>query len=252
MGEKNFKKPEILQIKAYKDIAYFYNHLMRSIDYKEWAEYICNIYEDYELNSSKILELSAGTCSLSKYLIKKFPDILVTDISFDMISSADFLHHQKIVCDMSSLPLKSKFDFIFSTFDSINYLTEEKLLRKMFSEIYSVLTDEGIFTFDASLEANSLRYEKSLNRKGKFNGLKYVQESIYDKELKIHTNRFVIKLTDGRFVEEIHKQKIYDLDTYLKIADETGLTVLDCYEAFTLKELNEKSDRAQFVIKRKN
>lgn len=251
MGEKNINQAEKTELKPYVEIAEIYNHLMRSIDYKGWAKYIHNIYEDYELKGDRILELGAGTCSLSKYLFKKFPEMIVTDISHSMLSTVDFFENKKIVCDMTNLPFRSHFDFVFSTFDSVNYLIKEESVKKLFDEIFLLLSDEGIFTFDVSLEPNSIKYEKALNRKGKYDGLKFKQESIYDRETNIHTNRFLIKLRNGNFVEEVHKQKIYDIEFYFKAAEDANLLVLDCYEAFSLKEINEKSERAQFVIKRK-
>ena len=251
MGEKNFSQTEKTQLKPYGEIAEFYNHLMRSIDYKGWAKYIYNIYEDYELKGNRILELGSGTCSLSKYLFKKFPEMYVTDISLSMLSSVDFFENKKIVCDMTHLPFRNHFDFVFSTFDSINYLTKEESVKKLFHEMSEILSTDGIFTFDVSLEPNSLKYEKALNRKGKYEGLKYKQESFYDRDSKIHTNKFLIKLRNGNFVEEVHSQKIYDIEFYFRMAEESNLSVLDCYEAFTLDEINEKSERAQFVIKRK-
>ncbi len=251
MGKNNSYKQRKEKIRSYKEIALFYDYLMRSIDYKKWAGYIFDIYKDLNIKGDSVLEIASGTCALSKYLNNKFPKMLATDKSPDMLETVELFESRKVVCDMTALPFKTKFDFIFSTFDSINYLTDEKNLKRMFTEIYSVLDINGVFTFDASLKLNSIKYEKSMNRKGKYKGIKYTQTSNFNRVEKIHTNIFQIELPDGTIVEETHKQKVYEIEDYFRFADDADLMVMDCYEAFTLNDISQKSERAQFIIKRK-
>lgn len=250
MGKTNIQEPEKNNLRSYKEIALFYNYLMRSIDYKGWAKYVKGIYKDLNIQGNSVLELASGTCVLAKYLLKQFPDIILSDLSKEMLLSTDYIPALKVACDMTHLPFKKKFNFIFSTFDSINYLTEENKIKKLFSSVYDILENDGYFTFDASLEANSLKYENSLNRKGKHQGIKYVQKSSYDKESRIHTNIFSISLSNGEKVEEVHMQKIYNLVDYFRLAEDCGLMVEDCYEAFTYDVLRDNSERAQFIIRK--
>ncbi len=64
----------------------------------------------------------------------------------------------KVCCDMTSLPFDTKYGLIFSTFDSVNYLMSKKKLLALFKQVSLLLEDNGIFTFDVSLEKNSLEF----------------------------------------------------------------------------------------------
>ena len=54
---------------------------------------------------------------------------------------------------MISLPFKKKFDFVYATFDSINYLLTQKELQFLFKEIEIFLLFE-IFAHFACFAAN--------------------------------------------------------------------------------------------------
>ncbi|MBU0475205.1 MAG: class I SAM-dependent methyltransferase [Bacteroidetes bacterium] len=223
---------------------------MKTLSYSEWAKYISELKEYYLPDSKTFLEIAAGNGKLAFYLTRVFSDIVLLDISQSMLSLID--RDLKRVCaDMVALPLKGKFDFIYSTFDSINYLMNEDDLQKYFHEIYRILTPNGIFTFDATLENNSLKNLKRLNRKDKFQNILYIQKSFYDAEKRIHTNKFTVKLENDKIYEEVHLQKIYNFELYFELIEIAGLMVVDCFEAFTFDDANRDSERIQFILKRK-
>lgn len=235
----------------YSLLAEFYAHLMRKIDYKDWSEYLLAIFRNYAVNDDYILEIGGGNGVVASYLQDVFPNIVLTDLSKEMLFKCIDPRPVKVCCDMRNMPFKNKFDLIYSTFDSVNYLLSEKDLGKFFIELHSLCNDDTVCTFDVSLEKNSIKFEKYLNRKGKFKGMSYVQKSRYDKVKKIHYNYFEIMLEDGKIVSEIHAQKIYDFETYFNLIDKSGLYVVDCLDAFSFDKVNAKSLRAQFVVKRK-
>ncbi len=237
--------------KDYSTLAQFYSHLMKSIDYKKWANYIFEISGEMGSKNLSVLELASGTGNVSAHLIKKFSDLLISDSSVEMLRQNQDFINSKICFDMTAIPLKKKFDFVYSTFDSVNYLLTKEKFVKMLSEVHRVLYNDGIFTFDVSLEKNSLRYQKYLNRKGKFHGIKYSQKSSFDLKNRIHLNFFEITLADGTAVEEIHKQKIYRFEEYFRFIDESGFYVSKCLEAFSWKDAGRNSERAQFILKKK-
>lgn len=240
-----------MQRDPYKLVARIYDHLMRTISYHEWGKYIADLKEFYFSEAESFLEIAAGSGKLAFYLSKIFPNLILLDISQSMLSCIN--NDQKRVCaDMTHIPLKGKFDFIYSTFDSINYLMDEKSLTSYFNEVNRILSDNGIFTFDASLENNSLKNVARLNRKGKFRNILYMQKSKYNFTDKIHSNKFKVKLENGEIFEEVHSQKIYDFELYFELAENAGLYVVDCFDAFTFEDANGESERIQFIMKRRN
>ena len=224
---------------------------MRSIDYKDWAEYIYAISNRMDTGNNLVLELAGGDCNLDAYLNNRFDKIIVTDLSFDMLRLCNKSNYMQVCCDMTKLPFKINFPVIFSAFDSVNYLINENLLNSLFQNINAVLENNGIFTFDVSLERNSLKNERRLNRKGKFKDFQYFQKSKYENSSKIHYNYFKIINDSGKIFEELHKQKIYDFTTYFDIIERNNLYVCECFDAFTFEDVNSKSERAQFIVKKR-
>lgn len=235
--------------KPYQVLPLLYPHLMRHIRYDKWADYIYEIVKNECSKKSDVLELAAGDCSFAQYFIKHYPSLIVTDISSWMLKNNNN-HLRKVCCDMLRLPFKSKFDLIYSNFDSINYILSRKSLLKLFADVSLLLKDDGIFIFDVSLEKNSYVHVKKNNRVGKYKGLTYRQSSTFNPDSGIHINKFNIVLANGDEYSEIHKEKIYAFDAYFQLIDKTSLYVVDCYEAFTFKQGNKNSNRAQFILKK--
>ncbi len=240
-----------MEVPQYSILAALYAHLMRKIDYKEWTDYLLALFRNFAVNDDHILEIGGGQGAIASYICDYFPTIILTDLSKEMLFQCVDRRPLKVCCDMRQMPFKNKFDIIYSTFDTVNYLLNEKDLKKYFLEIHSLCNSETIITFDVSLEKNSIKYERYLNRKGKFNGMSFTQKSKYDKVKKIHYNYFEITSDDGKIVNEIHAQKIYAFETYFKIIDEAGLYVADCFDAFSFEKADNASLRAQFVLKKK-
>ncbi|MFA3782033.1 class I SAM-dependent methyltransferase [Melioribacteraceae bacterium 4301-Me] len=238
--------------KPYTSLAKIYSYLMRSVDYKNWAKYLIDLFESFGFEQPRILELASGTGKVSRFLEKKFNNIIYSDISLEMLKNFETPERMLVCCDMTMLPFRTKFDIVFSIFDSVNYLTNTTQLKRMFNQVNKVLSDYGYFTFDVSLENNSKRYQKYLNRKGKFNGIHYKQISKYKEQTRIHYNIFELTFENGLTVQEIHKEKIYPLKVYYKLAETEGLYVTACYDAFSFNHGNDNSERVQLVLKKKD
>lgn len=219
---------------------------MRAIDYSTWADYILDIIDLYPITINRALEVGAGNCKISEYLTKHFKNYYVSDLSKDMLNSND-IQVNKVACDMAALPFQKEFDIIFSIFDSVNYLMTDDKFVQFLTECNNVLSEDGIITFDVSLEKNSLKHLRSLNRKGKYKGIRYKQTSLYHKKNKIHKNIMDIEI-DKKTYTEIHEQRIYEFEEYFIFAEEAGLRVIDCFDCFTFDNAKRNSERVQFVM----
>jgi ubiquinone/menaquinone biosynthesis C-methylase UbiE len=236
----------------YAELSLIYNSLMKKINYEYWANYI---YAISKIDSKKIasaLELGGGTGKLAEFLFHKYKTYVLSDLNSWMLSRNEKSKVSKVCCDMRAIPFKTKFDLIFSTFDSVNYLTSKTAFMKFLSESDKVLLEDGTLTFDVSLERNSLRYEKLLNRKGELNNVSFIQKSVYDKKTKLHINEFELKLPDGKIIKEKHKQKIWDIIDYFNMIDKSKFYVQHCFETFTFTDIKKTTERAQFILKKKN
>lgn len=235
----------------YLHVANIYAHLMDFVKYKWWAKYIYSITKSFLVKNPAVLELAAGNCALAQHLSKHYKNYFATDISKSM------LHHSKdklmkVCCDMTAIPFNKKFDLILSSFDSVNYLLNKKLLLKFFKEAENHLAENGILTFDAALESNSHKHQKTATTKGKSKGFLYQRKSVFMPASKIHKNIFTITYPNGKTFSETHKQKIYSYDTFFEMAEKSGLYVVNCYKAFSYQKGKANSDRVQFIMKRKS
>jgi SAM-dependent methyltransferase len=238
-----------MQTKPYSSVAAIYDYLMNSIDYGSWADYIYDIAVYSGVKITNVLEIAAGTGKLAAHLKDRFQNFFLTDISLEMLKRNNDSTLPKVCCDMKALPFKKKFDFVFSTFDSVNYLMTKDDLRKFFLSVKNILAEDGLITFDVSLEPNSLKHLRYLNRHGEVNGITFTQISKYDKRKRIHMNRFIFEYPDGKKLEEVHKQRIYTPNEIFEVLETTGFYAMDCFETFTFRNINPKSERAQFLIK---
>ena len=237
--------------RPYDKLALIYDGLMKDVNFNLWTKYVMDIASNYVNATSSFLELAAGNCTIANNIKKKYSNLIATDISLPMLKAhfqADLL---KVCCNMIHLPFKKKFDFVFATFDSINYLLTQKELQFLFGEIEYVLNENGIFTFDASLENNSLEFADVQVTKDKYNGFSFKRINSYNKKTRIHKNVFYIYDTSGIKFKEVHKQKIYSFETFFNLIDRTGLVVKECYDGFTFNDGSPTSERVQFIVEKR-
>lgn len=238
------------QTDPYLHVANIYAHLMNFVSYKWWAIYIFTITKPKVVKNPSVLELAAGNCALAVHLSKLYKTYLVSDISKNMLAHSNN-RLNKACCDMTAIPFNKKFDLILTSFDSVNYLLSKKRLLKFFKEANNHLTEKGVLTFDAALENNSYKHQKTATLKGKTKGFTYNRKSIFLSVSKIHKNIFTITYPNGEIFSEIHKQKIYSFETFFEMAEKSGLYIVNCYKAFSYTKGKANSDRVQFIMKRK-
>ncbi len=239
---------EIQNNKIYDKVADIYPYLMRTIRYDKWAEYLYEVVKSSVKQNDLILELGAGNGRLADHFSHYYPEIIITDLSFNMLSQDGIRYIPKVCCDMTEIPFGKGFKLVYSAFDSVNYLTSKKKLLVFFKEVKRILVEGGIFTFDVSLERNSIKHTKEPLRKGKYKGISFVQKSWYCSRSRIHKNTFDIKYKDLKFHEQ-HRQKIYPFEEYFMLIEKAGMYVSECFEAFTFRNGNAECERVQFVVR---
>ena len=239
-----------IKTNAYESLSFIYDEVMKEIDYDLWSDYILDVSNVYiKKKNAKVLELSAGNGKMAGRISKKFTNYISTDKSYPMLKLGNSIDVRKVCCDMTALPFDKKFDIIFSSYDSVNYLMSKRILLLLFKEVRNVLSENGIFTFDVSLEKNSLKFKKNHHTFGSANGYRFKRTSKYYPNSRIHKNIFEITNQYGIATQEVHKQKIYKFDTYFEVIHSAGLAVVECLDAFTFNNGNQNSERIQFILK---
>ncbi|MGE5402232.1 MAG: class I SAM-dependent DNA methyltransferase [Ignavibacteriales bacterium] len=240
------------RVKPYQAVAEIYAYLMRFINYDEWAEYYFSLTRNYIPSSASVLELASGNCKLSTALMSYYRNIVASDLSSEMLKKSEAYNIKRVCCNMEMLPFKNKFDLVISAFDSINYLLTKKSINNTFREVHNLLSENGVFSFDVSLENNSLRNLRHLNRKGTYKGILYIQKSDYNRVNKIHTNTFTLEFEDGTTYAETHRQKIFPFEVYFDLLTRNGFVVKECLAAFSFDDADHNSERVQFLAIKNN
>jgi len=241
----------------YRKFASIYDELMDGIDYKLWFDYIEEIFKSRKLKVEKVLEMAAGTGNLSSYLAKADYDLTCFDLSIDMLAILDkklsnYKNVRVLNQDMVNFKTNEKYDAVLAICDSINYITEEEELKKVFKNVYDHLENKGIFIFDinSSYKLREIIGENIFveDREDLF----YTWENylIEDRIVQFYINFFVKEGSDyTRFTEE-HYERIYEAKDLVKLLEEVGFKEVDYYEAFTFDPVDAKTERINFVVRK--
>ncbi len=204
----------------YSNFSKYYDEYIRGYDYEKWFLYLKEISALDTLKNKDILDLGCGTGLLSILFALEKSKVVGVDLSEDMLRIADqnaFNNRCRIIFmlkDMKNFYIDKKFDFIYSSCDSINYLQSLDDFETLMKNVYKMLKDGAIFTFDIINKDNlSLRDEFEIDdttitfhRKIKENFLK--------------TN-IEFKNKDSFFLEE-HIQYLYKPLEITKICENIG------------------------------
>lgn len=203
----------------YKDLAAVYDKLMEDTPYQAWADFFHEIIEEKLPGKKRILDLGAGTASISSLLAQKGYQLTNLDLSQEMLDQAKKVFAKKdlqgdfIQMDMREINFSSLYDTIISSFDTLNYFTDQEEIQELFKKAYFALDKKGLFIFDM----NSLyKFEEFLGSEVytyNTEELVYIWENNYNpnREIIEIDISFFIKEEEGKYrrFNEYHLQKYY-------------------------------------------
>lgn len=247
---------------AYQSFAQVYDMFMNDVPYAEWADYVQHLLGEYEIKDGLVLELGCGTGSLTEILSSRGYDMIGVDNSADMLeiamdkkaeSGQDILY---LLQDMREFELYGTVRAVISICDSMNYITEEEDLLRVFKLVNNYLDPGGVFIFDL----NTLyKYREVMGEctiaENREDG-SFIWENYFDEENDINEYDLTLFIAEGesglfRKYEETHYQRGYELETIKALLEKAGLIFVDAYDAFTKEPPKEDSERI-YVIAREN
>jgi len=232
---------------------------MQNVDYNEWAEYIVDLSTHSGRAVNSVLELGCGTGNVLFALEneQEWNKIVGLDRCYEMLieankkkqkfdSSAYFIN-----ADMKNFAFDYKFDLVLCLFDSINYLTDEKFLRKMLLNSYFSLKDNKLLIFDMITVKKMDDFFKEGLYAQDMEDISLIWESEtikFGKEYNIKAS-FFKKTEDDKFekIVENHRKRIYGIDEMANILDEMDFNVLGSYDAYSFREADNNSERVFFL-----
>lgn len=168
--------------------------------------------------------------------------------------------------DMREFELFGTVKAIVSICDSMNYITNEEDLLKVFTLANNYLDKGGIFIFDMNTEYKYKHILADNTIAENRDDCSFIWENYYDEEKQLNEYNVTIyvsatdeldevKNSDSvnlfeRFVET-HYQKAYSIEKVKELIVKAGLEFIAVYDAFTQNEPNETSERVYFIAREK-
>lgn len=291
-------------MQAYTGFAQVYDIFMDNVPYDEWTNYLVGLLKEYGLHSGLVLELGCGTGSITRRLAAKGFDMIGVDISEEMLEIAREIEYNRdfdcseefiegnelpersnilyLQQDMREFELYGTVSAVVSICDSMNYITSEEDLLKVFQLVNNYLDGGGIFIFDMNtvhkykdiLGDNTIAenredcsfiwdnyyYEDKMINEYDVTIFVKVDEEVEDEveaDKKEALNEGHEKNRDSSVslyekYEELHYQKAYTIDTVIRLIEKAGMEFVTVYDAFTHNPPDEKSERVYFVAREKH
>jgi len=270
-------------MEAYTGFAEVYDIFMDNIPYEQWAKYVIKLLEDNGINAQienlSIVDLGCGTGTFTKILSDAGFEMIGIDNSQEMLmiasskkyendyeiegskeheESQEYQNSDSIVYtlqDMRDFAVPSEVAAIVSVCDSMNYIIEEEELSEVFKCVKKALDENGVFIFDLKTQHfyRDILGENTIaeNRKNAafiWDNYYYEEESINEYEMTIF-----VEGESGLFkrYEETHIQRGYTIEEVKLSLDESGLEIVNIYDAFTQNPPTDNSERIYFVVKGK-
>lgn len=262
---------------AYTGFAGVYDQFMDNIPYEQWEVYVTALLQDYGVQDGLVLELGCGTGNMTRLLCGHGYDMIAIDNSEEMLmiardkamdESMDILY---LLQDMRSFELYGTVRAVVSICDSMNYITEPEELCQVFRLVNNYLDPGGVFIFDMN---TIYKYKELLGSKTIaenredcsfiWDNYYYEEEQMNEYELSI----FVKDISDEDdplgsagemalygepFVryQETHYQRGYSLEEVKALLEQSGMTFVAAYDAFSREPVRADSERMYIIAREK-
>lgn len=194
---------------SYQTFAYYYNQLIPNEFYEKYAQKIKS-YHDFQ----SILDLACGSGTLCFLLKNEYNEVSGLDLSEEMLMIAleknialkkgiNFINANMI----DDISLKTNYDLITCTLDSLNYLDSINKVEKVFTNVSSSLQKGGYFFFDVLTQFYIDEIVDDYYQAEKIDEFEYEWQvkKVDDNVIKHNLSIFV----DDKFFSEEHYQYIY-------------------------------------------
>jgi SAM-dependent methyltransferase len=250
----------------YSALAPLYDRIMAHVEYDKWVTYIKQIIALHsEAASPRLFEIGGGTGLLGAKLLREGLDYVGSDLSYSMCCLAHMKGAPFFVADARFLPIKKKnfFDLVIFLYDGINYLQSITDYVKAFMEVNSLLTPNGLFLFDITTTANSMKNFNEFVDAGDFGDHFFFRRSYYNIKECMQYNDFTIfsKLRNGfapadvpnfyqKFLEH-HAQKVFPVSAIKNAIPRDIFSIIGIWDNFSLKRCSTRSERVHFLIRKR-
>lgn len=245
---------------SYEKFAQVYDIMMADTPYENWADYIEQLFKKFESSPKLILDLGCGTGTISAIFSSKGYDMIGIDSSLDMLMIAREKSEKlgkKVLYlnqDMTDFELYGTVDCILCLCDSLNYITEEEELGKVFALVNNYLDPGGLFIFDINTTYKFREVLSDNTFAGVYDNCAYIWDNYFYEKENMNEYKLTLFIDENgsyRRYEEQHYEKAYSIETIQRLIEEAGLKLEGIYDELSFGFPREESERIYFVVREK-
>lgn len=244
-------------------VADYYDTLMKGIDYADWVEYTVELFKRFGHKPKRVLDLACGTGTATIELSCRGFEVTGLDSSQRMLETFKSKRGAKnveiIQGDMRKFRLRHPVDAVTCYFDSINYLTEERDLKRCFRCVYDALAEKGIFLFDMNTIYGLAKVWGTNTLIREIDNIYSVWRSVYDASSHLSTLYLTLFVRDPGVrngscytrIDEVHQERAYPLAEVETMLREAGFSTVDIFAHMTTSIFLDISSRVMIVAEKK-
>ena len=243
----------------YNRFAKAYDEMMEHVDYEGWVRYILMLFDRYNVQPVRALDLGCGTGQIAVPLAQKGYSIVGVDRAPGMLQAAREKADQAgvqiewIEADMRGFTLNEPCGAALCLYDSINYMRSEDELRQTFQQVRNALKPGGIFLFDIISEKNITSYFDRKTFSENRPDYTFIWKNRYtqfDKTCRTELTFFYREGNDFKRYIETHVQRIFEVREVKQALKQTGFQFLDAFAAWTTRKYDRMSDRINIAARK--
>lgn len=234
--------------------------LMVGADYDKIIDFIDNSIKKYKSDSTLVCDLGCGTGTVALALSKRGYDMIAIDGSEDMLGvareKATSESDDKVLflCqDIVNFELYGTVDVIYSTLDTVNYITDKRDLNTFFKWVRNYLNFNGLFIFDINSE---YKFNNILNDNTvvyEFDNMFCAWETVRrsDKIRFDHYLTYFKKMDSGLYerFDNVQMQRYYSGDEIEVIAQKYDFEIISVCDNYSEKSVKDSTERLTYVLK---
>lgn len=237
-------------------VARHYDHLMRSVPYRDWVDYVELILARRLTKPRQVLDLCCGTGKVGAEMLRRGYDVVGIDLSEPMVRGCGSQTPAlpAAVQDATRLGLRPCcMDLVVSLYDSLNYILDPAALASCFADVLGALRPGGLFVFDMNTPRALSADLFSQNNLGSADPLQYTWKANWDARTRLCRVDMWFRWRDddqGQEFTETHWQYAYRPKEVVSMLREAGFTGVAAHEAYSFRPVTRWSDRAYYVARK--
>ncbi|MDR1565313.1 MAG: class I SAM-dependent methyltransferase [Oscillospiraceae bacterium] len=245
---------------SYSGFAQYYDALTEDVDYTLYCDYFEALFLAFGKKPEIVLDAACGTGSLSLELCKRGYSVIGLDSSIEMLTAAKDKAYDAeldilfLAQDLSKMDLYGTVDAVICFLDSLNHITDEKLLLEAFCKIALFLHPEGIFIFDVNTVYKHREVLADSTFVSEAEELFCVwRNALLEDGFTTQINLdFFAKTGDNQYIRSFEQfdERAYTHEELSALLSAAGLEILAVYGDLTQETPNAESQRNFYVVKK--